>query len=93
MNAATLNTPGRETAGPFTETEFLEELNRMREFMGDRRFWAKPEAMRKAAVDGLAYMYFRCEDAEKVASLFLSTMNEYTRRETLGIIHGLVNLK
>lgn len=86
------NTPGRDTAGPFTEKGFLAEVCNMRTLFGSKDFWQKPGSIRQLAVNGLAYMYFRCEVADKVAGIYKATMSEYTRRETLGIIHGMVNL-
>ena len=84
----------RVTNGPFSEREFLNEICEFRRLFGDKTFWAKPEHIRKRAIDGINYMYFRLEVSkpvlEKMAGLLTSTLDEYTRRETLLIIHGLM---
>lgn len=79
------------TSQPFTEKEFCEEVCRLREQMGDKRFWARPKEQREAYVSGLSFMYLNIdnedgskptqEQLDKWAMIFDGTMVEYRRRE------------
>lgn len=78
----------------FTLKEFFEQVNYLRQLMGEKSFWAKPEAIRQEAVNGLTFVYSNtktdnAEDEETLINIFSSTISEYTRREAMVIMSQL----
>jgi hypothetical protein len=79
----------------FTEQYFNEEIGRFRQMMSDRKFWEKDDSIRELAIRGLTLVYLNVElpsgdgylaGLERVATIFKSTLSEYTRRGTLMIL-------
>ena len=72
----------------FTEAEFNQQVYEFRKLMGDKSFWAKPEAKREIAQKALgqAYFFIRETDPETInrcAEMLMTTLGEYSRRELL----------
>ena len=77
----------------FTEKYFFEEVVRLRQFMGQKSWWAKPEIERERCISGLSLVYLNIvnedgshpshEQIEKWAAIFESTIIEYERRKTM----------
>ena len=78
----------------FTLKEFFEQVNYLRQLMGEKSFWAKPESERRGAVNGLTFVYSNTKtdtpkDEETLINIFSSTIGEYTRRESMILINQL----
>lgn len=76
----------------FTRQDFFRETLNFRELMGSKTFWAKSPEERERAIKGYGFVYTNCPVEEDVASIFVSTMTEYTKREGMMLFAGLTKL-
>jgi hypothetical protein len=80
----------------FTVEEFNKQVVEFRQMFGDKRFWAKPAASRKIAIDALSFAYFFLEkdtpqsEVERCADILHQTLGEYQMREIKLIEMGIV---
>lgn len=75
----------------FTQKEFLAQVMNMRELMGNREFWAKDSETRQKAINGFNHCYLNAGPLDKnMISYYVSTMKEYTLREGMIEIAGLL---
>jgi len=87
-----------ETEMPdFSFQEFCAETANFRQIWGTKDFWQKAGRIRDKAFSGYTLVYFNCkttseEEKEKLINIFKSTTDEYTRRESMLMQMGKVNL-
>lgn len=84
------------TAGPFSADEFRTELGRFRELFGSKSFWARPQVNRQAAVNAIGFMYLNLnpslpsDELDRLQVQWSSAIDEFTRREILCAVSGLL---
>jgi hypothetical protein len=73
----------------YSFTEFCAEVCKLRGYMGDKTFWAKPDEIRRKALDAVTFMYMRLDVTEgelnSAADILFGVLDEYERR--LELVH------
>lgn len=71
----------------FTRRQFFDEILRLRDLMGSKDFWSKPEDYRDRAIRGITFVYLNADLQDGDIGTFNATLMEYSRRETFSLLH------
>lgn len=80
---------------PESSEYFMSEICAFRDLMGSKSFWAKSAEHRELALKAISILYLNFKsdnprEKEDVINIFIATTEEYTRRESMLMVRGLL---